>query len=201
MPQLLWSEKLRVDGRCAPCQYYVVRAAMAVTVGGRSCLLASRGWPVRVASLISVSHSSGPLDGDPDGWRGEVETLTPSSVEGAQLVVDAVFGGNLVRAMPALVLETLSALATKRIPVVAIDVPSGIMGDTGEDLGAAAATVTVTFTHKRPGHLLLPGRELCGEVIVADIGIPPSVLTEAATNAFENGPELWLLALPRSLPD
>lgn len=163
-------------------------------------LLASRGWPVRVAWLGERAGSADGRAPEALGWRGPVESIVPACLAGAQLVIDAVFGGNLTRPMPAAVLATLSAAAQQRIPVVAIDVPSGIKGDTGEDLGAVAATVTVTFSRKRPGHLLLPGRDLCGKVVVADIGVPAPVLAETAPNTFENGPQLWLLALPQALP-
>lgn len=81
--------------------------------------------------------------------------------------------------------------------MVAIDVPTGLMGDTGESLGAVPADLTVTFFRKKPGHLLLPGRSLCGEIVVADIGIPASVLEEIAPNTFENESQLWATELPR----
>ena len=71
------------------------------------------------------------------------------------------------------------------------------MGDTGEVLGAVPAVLTVTFFRKKPGHLLLPGRVLCGEVMVADIGTPPAVLEQIAPDTFENDPGLWLSVLPR----
>jgi NAD(P)H-hydrate repair Nnr-like enzyme with NAD(P)H-hydrate dehydratase domain len=71
------------------------------------------------------------------------------------------------------------------------------MGDTGEVMGAVAAVLTVTFFRKKPGHLLLPGRLLCGEVVVADIGTPASVLEQIAPDTFENDPGLWLAELPR----
>jgi NAD(P)H-hydrate epimerase len=77
--------------------------------------------------------------------------------------------------------------------------PSGVDGDSGCVRGAAAAArLTVTFFRKKPGHLLLPGRELVGEVRVIDIGISPAVLGEIGPDAFENGPALWRDALPRS---
>jgi len=76
-------------------------------------------------------------------------------------------------------------------------VPSGVMGNTGKALGAVAAILTVTFFRKKPGHLLLPGRLLCGELVVADIGIRSSALEQIVPDAFENDPGLWISQLPR----
>jgi len=99
--------------------------------------------------------------------------------------------------------ETLIAPAHAGGPIMAIDVPNGLRGDTAETLGAVAATLTVTFFRKAPGHLLLPGRPLCGDVVVADIGIPSSLLEQPGPGAFESDPRLWLstIAVPEiSLP-
>jgi hydroxyethylthiazole kinase-like uncharacterized protein yjeF len=142
--------------------------------------LSETGWPVRIALLGPRDHLVGPARHHAELWRGTVEPLTPGVLEGAELVVDGIFGAGLSRALDGSSVETLAAAASRKLPIVAIDVPSGLMGDTGEALGAVAVALTVTFFRKKPGHLLLPGRLLCGEVIVADIGIPNSVLDQIA---------------------
>jgi hydroxyethylthiazole kinase-like uncharacterized protein yjeF len=91
------------------------------------------------------------------------------------------------------------ALNESGTPVVAIDVPSGLSVDTGRPVGEVCvrATATVTFCRKKPGHLLFPGRALCGETVVADIGIPDSVLETIRPRTFENSPALWLARFPK----
>jgi len=159
--------------------------------------LSAAGWPVRVALLGSRDHLNGAARHHAELWRGEVQQLVPNVLDGAELVVDAVFGAGLSRALEGSALKTLAAASDRKLPIVAIDVPSGLMGDTGEALGAVASVLTVTFFRKKPGHLLLPGRLVCGEVVVADIGTPPSVLEQISPNTFENDPCLWIGNLPR----
>ena len=159
--------------------------------------LARAGWPVRVALLGSRDHLKGAASEHANSWTGAVEKLDPQVLEGAELVVDALFGAGLSRALEGPARDTLAAAAASGTPIVSIDVPSGLMGDTGASLGAVAAALTVTFLRKKPGHLLLPGRDLCGEIVVADIGTPPSVLAQIAPDCFENDPRLWLEDLPR----
>ncbi len=159
--------------------------------------LAEAGWPVRIALLGPRDHLTDEARQHAERWRGAVEPLTPAVLDRAELVVDAIFGAGLSRALEGPAADTLTAAARRGLPIVAIDVPSGLMGDTGEALGAAAAVLTVTFFRKKPGHLLLPGRLLCGEVVVADIGIPPSVLNQIVPDTFENDPGLWVADLPR----
>jgi NAD(P)H-hydrate epimerase len=113
-----------------------------------------------------------------------------------ELVVDAIFGSGLSRALDDNVVQTLAAAAERRLPLLAVDVPSGVMGDTGEALGAVAAECTVTFARKKPGHVLLPGRDLCGDIVVTDIGTPPAVLDGIQVDTWENHPSLWRGELP-----
>ena len=161
--------------------------------------LTETGWPVRVALLGSLEQLSGAALQHAQLWTDRIEPLTPKVLDGSQLVVDALFGAGLSRALAGQAAETLTAAADRALPIIAIDVPSGMMGDTGEALGAVAACLTVTFFRKKPGHLLLPGRLLCGEVVVADIGTPISVFEQIVPKSFENHPNLWLAELPKPI--
>jgi NAD(P)H-hydrate epimerase len=158
--------------------------------------LAEAGWPVRVALLGSPDRLKGEAREHWALWGRPVEALAPGALAGAELVVDAIFGAGLSRALDGAAARTLAAAAAMAVPIVAIDLPSGVLGDTGEALGAVAAALTVTFFRKKPGHLLLPGRSLCGEVVVSDIGTPPGVLDSIVPDIFENDPALWLPEFP-----
>ena len=107
--------------------------------------------------------------------------LEPEALDGAKLVVDALFGAGLSRPLEGAAAQMVESL--NDLPVVAVDIPSGVSGDTGQALGAVyvKAALTVTFFRKKPGHLLLPGRVLCGETVMADIGIPAQAATTTAT--------------------
>jgi hydroxyethylthiazole kinase-like uncharacterized protein yjeF len=123
-------------------------------------------------------------------WFGTTVPFTPEEASRTDVVVDAVFGAGLTRPVTGLVADTLRA--ARRI--VAVDVPSGLDGATGQPLGyAPAAELTVTFFRLKPGHLLLPGRDLCGRIELVDIGIPDTVLGSVAPNTFANLPALWRL--------
>jgi len=159
--------------------------------------LAEAGWPVRIALLGPRDRLAGEARYHAERWRGVVEPLSPTVLDGAKLVVDAIFGAGLDRPLRGPAAETLARAASAGLPIIAVDVPSGMMGDTGEAVGAVAAVLTVTFFRKRPGQVLLPCRSLCGEVVVADIGIPPAVLEQIAPETFENDPGLWISDLPR----
>jgi NAD(P)H-hydrate epimerase len=161
--------------------------------------LAEAGWHVRVALLGTRETMSAAAREHAAKWEGPVEALTPAFVDCSELIVDALFGAGLTRALEGAPKETLAAAAAQHIPIVAVDIPSGVLGDTGEDLGAVPSVLTVTCFRKKPGHLLLPGRTLCGDLVVTDIGTPPELLVEIYPKTFENDPRLWLDELPRPL--
>ena len=159
--------------------------------------LAEAGWPVRVALLGTLDKLVGAERHHAGIWPGPIEALGHAVLDDAELVVDALFGAGLSRGLEGPSLEILAAADRRGLPVVAIDVPSGLDGDTGRALGAVAAVLTVTFVRKKPGHLLLPGRQLCGEVVVADIGTPSAAIAAVEPDTFENGPPLWIDDLPQ----
>ena len=114
------------------------------------------------------------------GWPVTIS----DDITGAELIIDALYGAGLNRDFPA---ELADKINNAGVPIVAIDVPSGLDGLTGHPRGASVkADLTITFFRKKPAHLLLPGRMLCGEVVVADIGIPESVLAEIKPQLWEN---------------
>ncbi len=161
-------------------------------------LLAAAGRRVRLALLGPLDKLAGDAASNAACWTGDVLPLAPTLLDGAEVVVDALFGAGLGRPLEGVAQETIEALAQSDLPIVAVDVPSGVHGDTGQVLGAAAqADVTVTFFRRKPGHLLYPGRGLCGALRLADIGIRDTVLKSISPQLSENLPGLWRDALPR----
>jgi hydroxyethylthiazole kinase-like uncharacterized protein yjeF len=116
------------------------------------------------------------------------------------VVVDAIFGAGLSRPVSREIASLIALVGEAGIPVVAIDLPSGLEGLGGRVMGAAfRAAFTVTFMTRKPGHLLMPGRELCGILDVVDIGIPARIVRAKATGLVaENAPEQWRASVPAS---
>ena len=130
------------------------------------------------------------------------KSLSEFNPEPGSLVVDALFGAGLSKPVGGEAARAIELCELANVPVLAIDLPSGISGETGKILGAAfKADTTVTFFRKKPGHLLYPGREYCGETILAQIGISPDVLDSIRPSCFENMPTLWMDAFPRPATD
>ncbi len=125
-------------------------------------------------------------------FDGPVRALDPFQLESLDLVIDALYGAGLSRPIDGVAAEVIAAVNASGTPVIAVDVPSGLDGATGAAAGPVIrATETVTFFRLKPGHLLYPGRALCGRVHVVDIGIPARVLSEIEVQTFANAPSLW----------
>jgi NAD(P)H-hydrate epimerase len=158
-------------------------------------LLGEAGWTVKLALLGDHGALKGDAKLNAGRWTGAVEPLSPAVLHDVELVVDAIFGAGLARDVEGPVRDVIEAIGDR--PTVAVDVPSGVHGDSGAIKGTAPrADLTVTFFRRKPGHLLLPGRAYCGEILVADIGIPDTVLDAIAPSQAANGPGLWAKRFP-----
>lgn len=155
-------------------------------------VLAQRGFRVQVALLGDRDALAGDAAAAARRWTGPVEPAETFDIAAMDLIVDALFGAGLSRDLEGAALALVERLAASAKPIIAVDLPSGLDGATGAVRGAAAPAVeTVTFFRRKPGHLLLPGRALCGRVRLADIGIPDSVLGAIAPAIRVNAPAAW----------
>lgn len=189
-----------IQARWQPCTVLVLCGPG--NNGGDGFVVAQRlraaGWPLpRLALLGGADALKGDSAWHARQWREDIHAFDPRLLDGVDLVVDAVFGAGLSRPLEGEAADMLREVARRGLPVCAVDVPSGVDGGSGAVRGpAVAAALTVTFFRKKPGHLLLPGRERCGDVVVADIGIQADVLPGIRAAAFENAPALWRTKLP-----
>jgi ADP-dependent NAD(P)H-hydrate dehydratase / NAD(P)H-hydrate epimerase len=159
--------------------------------------LARRGHDVSVMLLCARDTLKGDAALAARDWRGFVRSCDPSALGQPSLIIDALFGAGLDRPVKGDPRDMIEAMNASGVPILSVDLPSGINGSTGEMLGVAVnATGSITFFRKKPGHLLLPGRAHCGRVRVADIGICDTVLDEIAVATFENVPAFWQGAFP-----
>ena len=165
-------------------------------------LLKNQGIDVRLFLLGDPEKLGGDAALAAGSWSGGVDNLSAGFDPAGSGVVDALFGAGLTRPLDgiaATVAETLNGAAAD---VLAVDIPSGVMGDTGAVRGPAVrARETVTFCRRKPGHFLRPGRDFCGTVRVADIGIPDAAVAAQAPDTWVNSAEIWWPAFPHPGPD
>jgi hydroxyethylthiazole kinase-like uncharacterized protein yjeF len=159
--------------------------------------LAKCGRDVAVVLLCNRDSLKGDAALAAQAWRGKVLPCDPAALRQPSLIVDALFGAGLNRPPKGDPHDMIAAMNASGVPILSVDLPSGVNGTTGEVMGIAVrATRTVTFFRRKPAHLLLPGRLHCGEVEVADIGIGAQVLDDIQPKAFENAPDLWRVSFP-----
>jgi ADP-dependent NAD(P)H-hydrate dehydratase / NAD(P)H-hydrate epimerase len=169
-------------------------------------ILAERGYRVEVGLLGRREQLKGDAAEAARRYDGPAAPASGMDLAEADLLIDALFGAGLDRDLegePRVMVEKINDHARKkRLKILAVDLPSGVDGATGKPRGVAVlANASVTFFRLKPGHLLLPGREYCGELVLADIGIPASVLARIQPKTFANAPALWASAMPRLGPE
>jgi hydroxyethylthiazole kinase-like uncharacterized protein yjeF len=162
--------------------------------------LKGRGWPVRLGHIGPLQNLTGDAAEMAKRWDGPTAPAEADILNDAALVVDAMFGAGLSRPIEGVCYGLSQALNRGQAIVVAVDVPSGLHGDLARPLGdlSVSADLTVTFFRKKPAHVLMPGALACGNVVVADIGIPDAALGAASPNLFEDGPALWSFPWPKA---
>ena len=102
-----------------------------------------------------------------------VGALPDLALHADALWIDALFGTGLDRELVGAARAWVEAFANGGGPVLAVDIPSGLHGDTGAVLGAAVrADVTVTFVAKKRGMVTANGCAHCGRVVIAGLGLP-----------------------------
>jgi hydroxyethylthiazole kinase-like uncharacterized protein yjeF len=153
------------------------------------------GYPTQVWRLGAPRDDSAEMAAR---WGSDVADAEPFDPGGADLVIDALYGAGLVRDVDGLAAACIGKINAFGGKVLAVDVPSGLDGETGAPRGVAVqATASVTFFRLKPGHLLSSGGGEPGRIELADIGIPAAALDAIAPQAFANQPKVWRAELPR----
>jgi len=159
--------------------------------------LAAQGRDVSVILMCDREALQGDAASAARGWKYPILPFNPQAIGRPALIIDALFGAGLSRPVEGEAYEMIAAINASGVPVLAVDLPSGVNGTTAAVMGIAVrATETVTFFRKKPAHLLLPGRLQCGQVRLADIGIDAKVLDEIHPQTFQNTPQVWRSSFP-----
>ena len=165
-------------------------------------VLADQGYRVRVMLAGERARLKGDAAEAAGRWPGKTASADPAGLGSPQVIIDALFGAGLDRPVAGLPHAMIEAMNASGAPIVAVDLPSGVNGASGEVMGAAVrAAETVTFFRRKPGHLLMPGRLHCGPVATADIGIRAEVLAQVRPATFANAPPLWAGHFPLPRPE
>lgn len=160
-------------------------------------LLQEQGFDVRLSLLGAREKLIGDAAIAAWRWRGKVEAFGTNALANSDLIIDALFGAGLSRNLTGDAKRAVEAINATGVPVVAVDLPSGIDGKSGQVRGAAVRAMhTVTFCRMKPAHLLMPGRIHAGKVTVADIGIPDRIVAGVAGGISLNTPEIWIGTYP-----
>lgn len=165
-------------------------------------ILRKNAYPIQVACLVDIKTLNGNARQAAVRYRGTIIDFHQIDLSARPLIVDAIFGIGLKKAIEGPAAAAIQAINDANLSVIAIDIPSGIDPDSGAVMGIAIkASATISFGAKKYGHLLLPGRLCSGEVHVADIGITPSAMDAVSPLVFDNQEKHWMADWPEPQPE
>ena len=142
-------------------------------------------WPVRI-----FGAPGSPLAQEMASRLEGISPLHQATTDNCDLIIDALFGTGLNRPLEEPWLSLIEKINAAGVPIVSLDLPSGINSDTGEIMGAAiTATLTIAFDSAKPAHFLYPGKEFRGNLVLKDIGIPD--MAPEGHDIFLNHPPRW----------
>ena len=160
-------------------------------------LLMEANWPVQLILLDDKNLLSGDCAKAAAKWSGSCNKPSIKLLADHPLVIDALFGAGLTRALTGDALELVQYINLHNLDCVGVDIPSGVHGNSGQVLGdAPKCCLTVTFFMPKPAHVLMPARTILGDLVVTDIGIKEDVLDQIPPNLFVNSPSLWANKFP-----
>ena len=161
-------------------------------------VLKDSGFDVVVWSSVPTESLKGDARKAFDAWGAGCS----GTFENQPLVVDSVFGTGFNKRLENPIVSIFKQIEKSKSSVIAVDIPSGICGSTGEaDPATLKAIYTITFARKKLGHCLMPGKDYCGQVHLVDIGIPQNIIEEAGFAALENHPDIWKERFPHKKSD
>jgi hydroxyethylthiazole kinase-like uncharacterized protein yjeF len=185
---------------------YLVLAGLGNNGGDalETALLLQQAWQ-QVSVVLLADPSQLPFDARQAYERCRaanvpLRSTLPESLMGFHCVIDGLFGIGLKRALEKPLAAWVSALNTSAIPVLALDIPSGLNADTGRVVGGASgvavkASQTLSFIAGKPGLWTAEGSEYCGQIQVADLGLSEIISTPYPNAGGLNAPELFYPAL------
>ena len=160
-------------------------------------LLKENGYSnVYLYCLVNKKKLKGDAKLAAENFGDNFKSFSDLSISSRDVIIDGIFGSGLKKNISGNLKNIINKINLKNPYSISIDIPSGINGDTGQIQGIALkSNDTITFTRKKMGHLLLPGKEYCGNIKVKDIGINLEKLL-FKPNVFENHPENWKKKFP-----
>ncbi len=138
------------------------------------------GLDVGVVALANADELNGDAALAAARWQdsgGAIEPFQPRLVHDADLLIDALLGTGLTRDVSGSWQDAISAVNNSVAPTIAVDLPSGLHGETGRVMGAAVeADCTVTFIGRKSGLYLGSGPDCAGDVVFAELGVDTGAL-------------------------